>query len=85
MFENAPHPLDLAYYPSLDDIRNHLYQAKTCTALQLSIFDQQNLKLYSQKIGKQLNHYFRPYKCHNSDEQQCSGVNSNPLQANKFL
>ena len=45
MFENAPQPLDLAYYPTLDDIRNHLYQAKTCTALQLSIIDQQNLKL----------------------------------------
>ena len=25
MFENAPHPLDRAYYPTLDDIRNHIY------------------------------------------------------------
>ena len=43
MFENAPHPLDRAYYPTLDDIRNHIYQAKT--ALQLSKFNQQNLNL----------------------------------------
>ena len=38
MFENAPHPLDCAYYPTSDDIRNHIYRAKT--ALQLSKFDQ---------------------------------------------
>ena len=86
IFENAPHPLDRAYYPTLDDIRNHIYRAKT--ALQLSKFDQQNLKLLIkdwQTTQPLPSHYFRPYKCLNSDEQQYSGVNSNPLQANEFL
>ena len=85
MFENAPHPLDCAYYPTSDDIRNHIYQAKT--ALQLPKFDQQNLKLLIkdwQTTQPLSSHYFHPYKCH-TDEQQCHGVNSNSLQANEFL
>lgn len=85
MFENAPHPLDHAYYSTLNDIHNHIYQAKT--ALQLSKFDQQNLKLLIkdwQTTQPLSSHYFRPYKCHGLDEQECQGVNSTSLQAIGF-
>ena len=61
---NLPHPNDRAYYPCLDDIKNHIAKAKR--ALQLSVVDQENaVKL----IGKQQEAspdskcYFRPYKC----------------------
>lgn len=83
MYENAPHPLDRAYYPTLNDIHNHICRAKI--ALQLSKFDQQNLKLLIkdwQTTQPLSSHYFRSYKCHGSDEQ---GVNSSSLQSNEFL
>ena len=44
---NLPDPNDRAYYPSLDDIRNHIAKAKR--ALQLSVVDQEN----AQKIIEQ--------------------------------
>lgn len=82
----VPQPLDRAYYPTLDDIRNHIYRAKT--ALQLSKFDQQNLALIIkdwQATQPLTSHYFRPYRHGNSDEQQSHDVSSTSLQKNEFL
>ena len=39
---NLPDPNDRAYYPSLEDIRNHVAKAKR--ALQLSVVDQENVQ-----------------------------------------
>jgi len=60
--EDAPQLLDCAYYPKLDDIRNHIYRAKT--TLQLSKFDQQNLALLIkdwQTTQLHSSHYFCLY------------------------
>ena len=40
---NNPDPDDRAYYPTIRDLRNHIYKAKK--ALELSKLDQENLKL----------------------------------------
>ena len=40
---NSPNPDDRAYFPTIRDLRNHIYKAKR--ASDLSKFDQQNLKL----------------------------------------
>ena len=64
----------MPHYPTLDDIRNHIYRAKT--ALPLSKFDQQNLALLIkdwQTMQPHGSHYFHPYKCGN-DKQQHSDV-----------
>ena len=37
---NLPNLTDRAYYPTLDDIRNHVSKAKS--AMQLSVIDQEN-------------------------------------------
>jgi len=41
--QNPPSPDDRAYFPVPRDLRNHIYKAKK--ALELSKFDQHNLKL----------------------------------------
>lgn len=77
--DDAPQPLDRAYYPTLVDIRNHIYRAKT--ALQLSRFDQQNLALLIkdwQTTQPHTSHYFRPYKSGN-DKQQHGDVENDFL------
>ena len=57
-----PSVTDRAYYPTVNDIRNHMYKARI--ALQLSKFDQENLTL-KMKVWEELNqadsHFFRPY------------------------
>ena len=57
-----PSVTDRAYYPTVSDIRNHMYKARI--ALQLSKFDQENLTL-KMKVWEELNqgdsHFFRPY------------------------
>ena len=44
--ESPPDPNDCAYHPSSNDIKNHIYRAKS--KLQLSKFDQENLRLIDQ-------------------------------------
>ena len=41
--DSPPDPNDRAYHPSNNDIKNHIYRAKS--KLQLSKFDQENLNL----------------------------------------
>ena len=63
-----------AYYPTLDDIRNHISKAKK--ALQLSVIDQENaLKKIEQwsSLSPSSHHYFRPYKESKADECQDPG------------
>ena len=86
VLDSAPHPLDRAYYPTLDDIRNHIYRAKR--ALQLSKFDQQNLALLIKEwetTQPSTSHYFRPYKRNGSDNQQCLDASSTSVQGSEFL
>ena len=84
--DSTPQALDRAYYPTLEDIRNHVYRAKT--ALQLSKFDQQNLSLMIkewEKTHPSSNHYFRPYKS-GGESKLCSGsVESSQLESSEFL
>ena len=56
-----PDPDDRAYYPIIRDIQNHIYKAKQ--ALDLSKFDQENLKLKIKSWEKeeQSKFYFRPF------------------------
>ena len=66
-------PDDRAYYPIICDIRNHIYKAKQ--ALDLSKFDQENLKLKIKSWEKEerLKFYFRPFiksEGDNMEEQQ---------------
>ena len=61
---NLPDPCDRAYYPCLDDIKNHLAKAKR--SLQLSVVDQENaVKLIAkqQEASPDSKNYCRPYKC----------------------
>ena len=54
---------DRVYYPSIDDIRNHINKAKR--AMRLSVLDQENaLKLIEQWSAKSptSHYYFRSYK-----------------------
>lgn len=68
----TPSFTDRSYYPTVNDIRNHMYKAKI--ALQLSKFDQENLALKI-KDWNMVNtddcHMFRPYikaQCSNSND-----------------
>ena len=59
---NGPDPDDRAYYPTIRDLRNHIYKAKK--ALELSKLDQQNLKLKIEeweKYQRESMFYFRPF------------------------
>ena len=62
MKENLPSKNNRAYYPTNNDIRNHINVAKT--AIQLSKFDQISMKaLYEEwtKSGRAGRYFFRPY------------------------
>ena len=66
---NLPDPNDRAYYPSLDDTRNHIAKAKR--ALQLSVVDQENAQKLierQQKLSADSHMYFRPYRCAKGDK-----------------
>ena len=57
-----PDPDDRAYYPIIRDIQNHVYKAKK--ALDLSKFDQENLKMKIEawrELDPQSQFYFRPF------------------------
>ena len=60
---NLPDPNDRAYFPSLDDIKNHIGKAKR--ALQLSVVDQENVAKIvekQQELSPDSHFYFRPYQ-----------------------
>lgn len=69
---STPDPDDRAYYPTIRDLRNHIYKAKK--ALELSKLDQQNLKLKIEEWAKsqpETMFHFRPFikseKCKEED------------------
>ena len=69
-------PGDRAFYPLLEDIRNHVSKAKK--ALELSKFDQQNLQLKIEEWKASSPHssfFFRPYKSNPDTEETPSATN----------
>ena len=59
--DSPPDPNDRAYFPTQDDLKNHIYRAKQ--ALQHSKYDQENLRLKVQnwkKTHPDANFFFRP-------------------------
>ena len=73
---NLPNPTDRAYYPTLDDIRNHVSKAKR--AMQLSVIDQENaVKKIAQwsELSPSSHYFFRPYKEANSTMESPSDSN----------
>lgn len=76
--ENMPDPNDRAYFPTLDDIKNHISRAKR--ALQLSVVDQENAEKLiknQQELSSGSHFHFRPYKLRNpenSSKSKLSGL-----------
>ena len=76
---NNPDPDDRAYYPTIRDLRNHIYKAKK--ALELSKLDQQNLKVKIEERKKaqpDSAFHFQPFiKIEQSEEKHAEGRNFN--------
>ena len=65
--EQLPDPNDRAYYPLIEDIRNHINKAKK--AMLYSVVDQENaMKMMEQWLKDSPNslYKFRPYKAQSS-------------------
>ena len=66
--EQPPDVLDRAYYPELQDIRNHINKAKR--GIQLSVLDQENVALKVEQWKKEsptANYLFRPFNKSSSE------------------
>lgn len=73
---SKPSFTDRAYYPTVNDIRNHMYKAKI--ALQLSKFDQENLALKMKEWSMSHSddsHFFRPFI-----KNDCSEIDEPPRE-----
>ena len=60
--ENCPSTINRSYFPTLEDIRNHIYTAKQ--GLEFSKLDQDNLNAKIKNWKEQnstVSHFFRPY------------------------
>jgi hypothetical protein len=60
--ENCPSTINRSYFPTLEDIRNHIYTAKQ--GLEFSKLDQDNLSVKIKNWKEQngtVSHFFRPY------------------------
>ena len=69
--ENCPKYTNRSYFPTLEDIRNHIYTAKQ--GLEFSKFDQDNLKAKIEnweQNGSKASHFFRPYMCMKEDSTE---------------
>ena len=80
---NLPDPNDRAYYPCLDDIKNHIAKAKR--ALQLSVIDQESaekLIAQMQELSSDVKCFFRPYKC--KEPANTSRSNQNEVDVADF-
>lgn len=74
--DELPDNMDRAYYPSLQDIRNHINIAKQ--SLKLSVLDQENALLKTEewkKLSPDMKIFFRPY----SKESEGSDSNTECL------
>lgn len=72
---DLPDNMDRAYYPSLQDIRNHINIAKQ--NLKLSVLDQENAQLKAEewkKASPEMNILFRPYSNEVEDEKFDQGI-----------
>ena len=76
----CPHKLpsinDRAYYPTMDDIRNHINKSKK--EMQLSVIDQENVAKLIAQWSKTSSgfHHFRPHKeCHNENATESPSQN----------
>ena len=61
-FKNYPSTINRSYFPTLEDIRNHIYTAKQ--GLEFSKLDQDNLNAKIKNWKEQnstVSHFFRPY------------------------
>ena len=73
--EDKPSYSDRAYYPTKDDIKNHVYRAKK--AFELSKFDQHNLELKLKALkdkspNNSSKYMFRPFKQKAESEVSCN-------------
>ena len=71
--DRKPTPGDRAFYPQIEDIRNHVSKAKK--AVELSKYDQQNLQLKIEEWKISSPHssfFFRPYKSNSDSEETLS-------------
>ena len=65
---NMPDPNDRAYFPTLDDINNHIARAKR--VLQLSVVDQDNAEKLikkQQELSSESCYHFQPYQLKNPE------------------
>ena len=82
---NLPNPTYRAYYPTADDIRNHISEAKR--AMQLSVNDQENaIKKIAKwsELSPSSYYFFRPYKEANST-MECPSVESSDHSQESLL
>ena len=69
---NLPNPTDRAYYPLLDDIKNHVSRSKR--AMQLSVLDQENAQKKIEQwkeLSPTSRYHFRPYRKNNEEATEC--------------
>ena len=68
---NLPNPTNRAYYPLLDDIKNHVSRSKR--AMQLSVLDQENAQKKIEQwkeLSPTSRYHFRPYRKNNEESWQ---------------
>ena len=79
--DSLPDPNDRAYHPTNNDIKNHIYRAKS--KLQLSKFDQENLRLKInewQKKAPSTMFFFHPFKKKDAKEVLKEIQNENQVE-----
>lgn len=72
--ENCPSYTNRSYFPTLEDIRNHIYTARL--GLDFSKFDQDNLNCKIQKWkeqGSKASHFFRPHVKRDESKEEEGG------------
>ena len=72
--ENCPSYTNRSYFPTIEDIRNHIYTARL--GLDFSKFDQDNLNAKIQnwkEQGSKASHFFRPYVEKDSSNEEEGG------------
>ena len=72
--ENCPSYTNRSYFPTIEDIRNHIYTARL--GLDFSKFDQDNLNAKIQnwkEQGSKASHFFRPYVEKDSSKEEVGG------------
>ena len=78
--ENCPDMSNRSYFPTVEDVRNHIYLAKQ--GLQYSKLDQENLELKIKEWSRSKNskHHFRPFNNNAESEQTLLWVHQESWQ-----